>query len=86
MYKIMNNLIPPLNHQHFIVNSTLHSYNTRIKDNLHINYCRTKLRQSTINWQGPRLWNLLLPTEVRSVSSINIFKKRVKCFIRAMYG
>ena len=79
----MNNLIPPLSHQHFIVNSTLHSYNTRNKDNLHINYCRTKLRQSTVNWQGPRLWNLL-PTEVRSVPSINVFKKRVKCFIRSM--
>ena len=35
----MNNLIPPSSHPHFIVNSTLHSYNTRNMDNLHINYC-----------------------------------------------
>ena len=79
----MNNLIPPLSHQHFAVNNALHSYNTRIKDNLHVNYCRTKLRQSTVNWQWPRLLNLL-PSEVRSAPSINIFFKRVKCFIQAM--
>ena len=39
MCKIMKNLIPPLSHQHFIVNSTLHSYNTtytRNKDNNNI--------------------------------------------------
>ena len=79
MYKILNNLIPRLSHHHFISNMTIHDYNTRSSHHLHVPYCRTKLRQNTIQFQGPKLWNLL-PEEIKSAPSVNIFKKRMRTY------
>ena len=80
MYKIQNNLIPRLGHHHFISNMAIHDYNTRSNHHLHIPYCRTKMRQNTIQFQGPKLWNLL-PEEIKSAPSVNIFKKRIRTYI-----
>ena len=77
MYKILNNYLPRLDHQLFVPNSSLHIYNTRQRDHLHTFHCRTKCRQNTINYQGPKLWNEL-PIELKSVPSIYIFKRHFK--------
>ena len=80
MYKIFNNLIPYLNHHRFTSNSSIHSYNTRNKNHLHTPFCRTKLRQGTIHFQGPKLWNQL-PVEITTVKSSFVFKNRLKQFL-----
>jgi hypothetical protein len=77
MYKILHELIPHLSHHHFVSNMNIHDHNTRSSRHLHAPYCRTKLRQSTIQFQGPRMWNML-PGEIKSAPSISIFKKRLK--------
>ena len=54
MFRIINNLIPPLTHHQFIFNSSIHHHNTRNKSKIHTRYCRTAMRQNTFAFQGPR--------------------------------
>ena len=49
MYKVMNNLVPSLFVNMFTVNSAIHNYNTRQKNNLHVPSYRTKVLES-IAW------------------------------------
>ena len=75
MFKILNNLIPST--FSFPCNDTLHNYNTRNKNDLHIQFCRTKGRQMTLKFQGPRLWNEL-PSNIKSAPTLAKFKKCIK--------
>jgi hypothetical protein len=80
MYKIKNNIIPFLDHHKFPIGSDIHNYNTRHKNDLRTPFCRTVLRQNTICFQGPKLWNTL-PDEIKSAPSLEIFKKLFKAFL-----
>jgi hypothetical protein len=80
MYKILNNLIPVLSHQTFARNVRTHSHNTRQKSNICPPFCRTSLRQGTICFQGPKLWNLL-PDAMKSAPSVHVFKRHLKKFL-----
>ena len=77
MFKILNHLIPTLDHHRFTSNSSFHSYQTRNKDQLHTPFCRTKLRQGTICFQGPKLWNQL-PGDITAIKSFRVFKNQLK--------
>jgi len=80
MFKIRNSLLPALGHHQFVVNSATHEYGTRKKDDLKLPYCRTNLRQNTICFQGPKLWNNI-PADIKQTKSLNIFKRSVKQLI-----
>ena len=80
MYKILNNLIPVLSHQTFARNVRTHSHNTRQKSNICPPFCRTSLRQGTICFQGPKLWNLL-PDAMKSAPSVHVFRRHLKKFL-----
>ena len=81
VYKITNNLIENYySLQYYVVNSAIHQYSTRQNTNLHVPKCRTSLRQATIVFQGPKLWNSL-PLEIRTNPSLNSFKKSLKLFL-----
>ena len=60
MFKIINNLIPHTASFNFKASSTIHKHFTRYRENLYISYCRTSCRVSTVNIQGPKLWNYIL--------------------------
>ena len=80
MFRIQNSLLPALGHHQFVVNSATHEYGTRKKDDLKLPYCRTNLRQNTICFQGPKLWNNL-SSDIKQTGSLNIFKQGVKQLI-----
>jgi hypothetical protein len=81
IYVITNGLTKnEYSQQYYIVNSDIHQYNTRQKNNLHIPNCRTSTKQNTISFQGPKLWNSL-PMDVRSSPSIMIFKRKVRKYL-----
>ena len=84
MYKILHKQVPLLNHQLFSTGSSIHSYDTRFKNGLRKQACRTKLRQSTICFQGPRLWNNL-PESMKLSSSLTVFRKNLKLFLLSDY-
>jgi hypothetical protein len=83
MYRIKNNLMPILDHHLFISGSSIHDHNTRHKNDLRKPFCRTTMRQNTICFQGPKLWNDL-PDDIKSAPSLNIFKKKLKSFLIIM--
>ena len=77
MYRIMNNMLSHNDHFVFQTNTRIHNYNTRHKMDIHQNYCRTRTRQNTLYFQGPKLWNSI-PTELKQLSTIQIFKRTFK--------
>ena len=77
MYQQTHNLLPHDHLKHFLTNSSVHTYNTRQKSKLHIEYTRTTCRQNTVRMLGPRLWNIL-PTEVKSAPVLAVFKRKLK--------
>jgi hypothetical protein len=84
MYKIQHNLISTLDHHLFTPGSSIHNHNTRHKNDLRKPLCRTTMRQNTICFQGPKLWNDL-PEDIKSAPSLNIFKRRFKMFLIGYY-
>ena len=81
MFRIINNLIPPLTHHQFIFNSSIHHHNTRSQSKIHTRYCRTAMRQNTFAFQGPRLWSEL-PSYLTAATSLPIFKKMPNHFCK----
>ena len=83
IYRSTNSLTQIIIIIHFIIIfqiSSIHQYCTRQQFNLHVPKCRTSLRQHTIVFQGPKLWNSL-PLELRTSHSFNSFKRSLKsCF------
>ena len=84
MYKCVNNLLPQHSSFNFVVNDTLHDYSTRSSTNLHIVYCRTKCRWTTVQIQGPKLWNSL-PKSLKEIPSPIRFKIKLKKFIWSLF-
>ena len=84
MYKCVNSLLPQHSSFNFIVNDTLHDYSTRSSTNLHIVYCRTKCCWTTVQIQGPKLWNSL-PKSLKEIPSPIKFKIKLKKFILSLY-
>ena len=80
MFKIINNLVPHTASFNFKASSTIHKHFTRYRENLHISYCRTSCRVSTVNIQGPKLWNYILNNhhELATLKSLNVFKSKFK--------
>ena len=48
MYKVLNHLIPPLDHHLFRTGSSVHSHDTPSKNHLRKAACRTKMRLGMI--------------------------------------
>ena len=69
---------------YYISNSFIHQYCTRQQYNLHVPKCQTFLRQRTIVFQSPKLWNSL-PLELRTSHSLNSFKRSLKSFLLLNY-
>jgi hypothetical protein len=78
MFKQMKNMLPGVNPFNFTRLS--HNHDTRHRSELRIDRCRTKMRQSTVQFQGPKLWNSLPPT-ILNIPSLGSFKKNVKNFL-----
>ena len=77
MYKILNQLVPQLDHHLFKRGNSIHSHDTRFKNDLRKLACRTRMRQITICFQGPKLWNSL-PNSIKCLPSLSTFKRNMK--------
>ena len=60
----------------FITNNEVHNYNTRTAENYRRHACRTNLKQFTILFEGPKIWNAL-PLHIKDLSSLSSFKKHM---------
>ena len=62
--------------QLFTTNIEIHNYNARNASSYRANGYRTNIKQFTILFQGPKLWNSF-PEFVRRAQTINCFRNRI---------
>ena len=76
MFSYHHALLPLSFRNLFVTNSQVHNYNTRSTANYRTHFCRTNIKQFSILYQGPKIWNSL-PVNVKISNSLSCFKKRI---------
>jgi len=76
MYKYFHcrNELPQSFQNYFIVNSSIHTHDTRSQANAHLSLYSTMYGVRCLNYHGSKLWNKL-PENVKKLTSINSFKR-----------
>ena len=80
-YKLIPNDLP---NNEFIIQASIHHYNTRQALDLHIDPTKSVLASNTIKTQGPKLWNSINP-KFKTCRSLSSFKKNIKTHITTQY-
>lgn len=62
------------------MNSQYHTFDTRNRDNIHVDFTSLSLKQNTPDIIGPKFFNKL-PNEIKNSKSIKNFKKRLKLYL-----
>ena len=84
MYQHITSHLPTNFSDYFQTNSSIHQYNTRSSNKLHIQSCNTSSRQATIRFRGTSLWNNLA-NNLKTLPNIDIFKRKVKDYLLSNY-
>jgi len=85
MFSYTHGLLPsPFLHL-FVRSSDLHEYHTRTSSNYRPHTCRTNIKQFTILFQGPQVWNSL-PLEISNSESSMSFRKKMLIFLLNQYN
>ena len=74
MYSYHHNLLPNSFHDLFLSSNQVHQYETRLASQYRPHFCRTNIKQFSILYRGPKIWNSL-PVSLISSPSISVFKK-----------
>jgi hypothetical protein len=80
MFRYHKQMLPRVFHHIFVTSNQVHNYNTRSANNYRSHPCRTNLKQFTILYQGPKIWNSL-PSCIRDSPSLSTFKKNMIQFL-----
>ena len=64
----------------FVTSGQVHKYGTRTVNSYRSHPCRTNLKQFTILYQGPKIWNSL-PATITCSPSLLSFKKTILGFL-----
>ena len=84
MFSYRNNSLPNKFQGMFILNTQIHNYNTRTDNLIRIPLVRTRLRQFSIQYQGPTIFNSLDNETVNSVSYA-AFTRKLKTYLIYSY-
>ena len=76
MFYYQNQLLPPMFLNLLLTSSQVHNYGTRTANHYRSHSCRTNLKQFTVLYQGPKIWNSL-PISITSSSSFFTFKTKM---------
>ena len=80
MFQYHNGLLPSPFLNIFLKNSDIHQYNTRSSHCYRSHTCRTNIKQFTILYNGPKIWNSL-PKHITNTSSFSLFKKHLFSYL-----
>ena len=80
MFLYHNQLLPPSFLNLFVTSQQIHGYNTRVSQQYRPHTCRTNIKQFTVLYQGPKIWNSL-PRSVISSTNISVFKVKLSEFL-----
>ena len=77
MHRYHHRLLPYSFNNYFITGSSLHDHATRHASSYRSEYARLKIKQFSIKYLGPKIWNGL-PAHISALQSITLFKNRLK--------
>ena len=81
MFLYHHQLLPVSLSNLFVTNNQVHGYYTRNANSYRPHHCGPKnIKQFTILYQGPNIWNSL-PFSIKSSNSLHSFKKILNCFL-----
>ena len=72
MYSYHHNLLPSSFRDLFLSSNQVHQYETRLASQYRPHFCRTNIKQFSILYRGPKIWNSL-PISLISSPSIFVF-------------
>jgi len=76
-YVYHRNKLPAVCSTYFEENKVIHKYNTRQKDDFHIDAIKTEIGKRSIKYKGSKLWNDL-PAELKEISHFNLLNINLK--------
>ena len=79
MFYYHNQPLPLMFLSLFPADKQVHSYDTRIANYYRPHNCRTNLKQFTVLYQGPKIWNSL-PILMTGLTSFFTFKRKMIYF------
>ena len=79
-YLYQKQLLPEIFHNYFTKNNFVHNHVTRRNADLFVQRAHNNSGQRSSLFKGSAFWNLL-PADLKTNSSILIFKRNVKAFI-----
>ena len=84
MFSLSTNSLPKKFSDFCIYNNQLHDYNTRSKNLFRLPKTRTKLRQFSIRYLGPTIYNSL-SDKVKNSTSYVTFSKNIRLYFIGQY-
>ena len=76
MYSYQNGLLPRSFNDRFIKVNQVH-HNTRSSSNFYNRFCKTKIRQFSVSYQGPKFFNTL-SSDMQKTYSLESFQNKLK--------
>ena len=80
MYSYHHNLLPNSFHDLFLSSNQVHQYETRLASQYRPHFHKTNIKQFSILYRGPQIWNSL-PISLISSPSISVLKKKLKNYL-----
>ena len=77
MYSYFRGQLPPSFSDYLSQNNTIHSYNAKSANKVHIKYERTNYRRFSVRYRGVVIWNSL-PNSLKEIKSLQLFKRKLK--------
>ena len=84
MYSYQNGLLPSSFNDCFIKVNQVHHYNTRSSSNFYTRFCKTKIRQFSVSYQGPKFFNTL-SSDMQKTYSLQSFQNKLKKYLMSKY-
>ena len=84
MYSYNHRILPEAFLNLFQKHNEIHNYNTRNARKIILPLCRTNIRQFSVIYQAPRLFNSL-PVEIASCFTLKSFSNKLKKFLLQSY-
>jgi len=76
-------LLPTAFANYFTINSAIHLHNTRVRENLHLDYVSTNYGKMTVRYKASKIWNKL-PSSLKNFFSVKHFSSKLKEFLQVV--
>ena len=77
MFKVHKNTVPDFFQDYFVANSSVHNYNTRQKNHLHIPRWRNDKMKNSIRVKGVYIWNFV-SNHLTTSCDLNMFRRNLR--------